>query len=827
MKEKEREFKGQFKDDYSQVLPIFIYPSEEQSQSLYPDMDKVIEKCSEVIERHSIYKKKKEYIKWIDDSYFLIGKARLYKEEFGLAEQTFEYVYVRYKKDPERYRGLNWLIKTFIETEQWDKAEEFIDLALDQQRKYPEEYIGHFHAIYADYHIKRDKDYEKAIEELELAVLKTKKKAIRRRYVYILAQLYQQKKNLLLATERYSKVLKLNPDYVMRFNAKISRAIAYDVSSTGGSEDIKKELNKMLKDRKNEEFRDQIYFALAELAIKEKDEPLAIEHLKNSTKYSVSNKKQKGLSYLRLADLYFEQPHYINAQAHYDSTLQFLPKEHPSYYDAEEKNENLQELVKNLKIIEEQDSLLRLSNLSDKEKKEKVKEIIKDLKDKEEQARLAELRKLEQLQLENGANLINVTQGGNRKGKWYFYNPTNISKGRNEFKQRWESRPLEDNWRRKNKTNANRIVAQNNKADENPDSTQTTKSPKEAKQEKYDPEFYLKNIPKDIGEQLIAHGKIAQALFNVGSIFKENFTDYNNAISSFERVTKDYDTSKYNLPSHYQLYRIYVLNDYTEKAEEEKQWVLDNHPFSEYAYLIKNPNYNKESKETKEKVEEFYAATYKLFKYGLYQDVIESCEKADKSFSTNHIKAKFDFLKAKSIGYLRPRAEFKTELEAIVKNHPEDEVKEQAQDILNFMAQQQQGKGATVKKAAVKKVTYLYNEKDRHIFILSAVKEPKSSKFQLLKNKLSDFNRQYFRESNLSITQSVLDDKNLYLIRTFDDQQKALRYIKALRNNTQIMLLIDQANGSEYIISTENFRLLFQSKNEVEYLKFFNTEYPV
>ena len=270
-----------FKDDYSQLLPLFIYPDEAKSQAIYSEMDKVIEKCSEVIERHSIYERRQEYVKWIDDSYFLIGKARLYKQEFGLAEQTFLYVYQGYKKDPARFRGLNWLVKTFIETEQWDRAEEFLDLAEDNIRKYPEEYVGHYHAILADFHLKRDQDYDKAIESLEQAVILTKEKDNKRRYSYVLAQLYQKKKNFLLATETYAKVLKLSPDYIMRFNARISRAIAFDVNGSD-SRAIKKELNKMLKDIKNEEFKDQIYFALAELALKESNEPLAVEFLQKS-----------------------------------------------------------------------------------------------------------------------------------------------------------------------------------------------------------------------------------------------------------------------------------------------------------------------------------------------------------------------------------------------------------------------------------------------------------------------------------------------------------------------------------------------------------------
>lgn len=819
VKEKERQTKDALKEDYSQLLPIFIYPDEERSQSLYPDMDKVIEKCSEVIERHSIYKRKQEYIKWIDDSYFLIGKARLYKHEFGLAEETFKYVYQGYKKDPARYRGLNWYIKTFIETEQFDKAEEFLDLAENEKKKFPEEYLGHFNAIYADYHIKKDKDYENAIIRLEEAVRLTKDKEARRRYTYILGQLYQTQNNFSLASDRFARVLKMNPDYTMRFNAKISRAIAYDVASNN-SDAIKKELRKMLRDSKNEEFRDQIYYAMAELALKEDQEDLAVSYLQKSTRFSVSNNKQKGLSYLKLANIFFKRPNYIRAQANYDSTLQFLPDDHPEYYGADEKNNNLQELVKNLKTIELQDSLLALSGLSEKERKKKVKGIIKALKDEEARKQQEALRRLELLQENSNADIIGAANKSGKRGQWYFYNANTLLIGYNEFKEYWGNRPLADNWRR---SRSAAPVAQNNAADKEEDDAggekendiDSTKS-----DGKYDSEAYLKNIPTGIEEELIAHGKIAEALFNAGTIFKESFNDYPSAIKSFKRITEDYDTSRHNLPAHYQLYRIYLLNGVADKAEEQKQWVLDNHPFSEFAYLIKNPNYSKQSKATKEKVEEFYAATYRLFKYKLYHDVIESCERADRTFSKNHIQAKFDFLKAKAIGHSKSEEEFEIALKKIIEDHKEDPVKDEAKRILDYMKKM---KGPAEPKK--EEVTYDYDPKDKHLFIVSADKGAKS--FNQLKNKLSDFNRQYFRERKLDVTSSILKNRSLFLVRTFPTQDEAMRYLKALQNNKELELIMKQSNSTKYLISNTNFRTLFKSKDEKIYLNFFTQKYPI
>lgn len=818
MKEKEEELRVNYNDDYTQVLPIFIFPDEEKSQALYPPMDNVIDKCSEVIERHSIYLRKKEHINWIDDSYFLIGKARLYKHEFGLAEETFLYVYQGYKRIPERYKGLNWLIRTFIETEQYDKAEEFLDIGDDAKSKFPEEFKGHFNAIYADYFLKAEKNEEMAIEKLEDAIKLTKDRDIKRRYTFILAQLYENQRNYTLATERYSRVLKMRPDFTMRFNAKINRAILYDVTSADGS-DIKKELYKMLKDIKNEDYKDQIYFALAEIALKEDDKPLAIEYLRKSVKFSVMNNRQKGLSYLKLAELYFEEPSYVKAQEHYDSTLQFLPEDHPEYYSTESKNNNLLDLVKNLKIIQLEDSLIALSKLSESDREKKVKDIIAALKEEEERKKQEEMRKLKEMQEGSQSNIINVSNVG-RKGEWYFYNQTNMAMGQGDFTAIWGRRELEDNWRRKNKRSnfqANQDGGQDQV--EGNDSLSTEDSLAEAM--KYDPETYLKNIPKNIEEELAAHGRIAEALFNVGTIFKESFNDDNSAIDAFTRINKEYDTSRHNLPAHYQLYRIYSLNGAEEKAEIEKNWILDNHPFSEFAYLIKNPDHNKQKKASKDKIEEFYAATYDLYEYELYQDVIESCDKALEVFKNNHIEAKFAFLKAKSIGHLKNTEELKKELISIVEKYPDDPVHGKAKEILDYMKKM----GGESKEEEKKEVVQFdYNPEEKHLMIISSANQNKA--FVDLKNELADFNKEYFREQNLEVTSSALNENNLYLIRTFNTQKEAQRYFSAIKNNTKLMVLIKQANVKQYLISTPNFRTLFKTKQEGQYLEFFAQKYP-
>ena len=224
------DFEMEFQDDYSEVLPVYKFPDKDEATELYPDMDKSIEKCSKVIDRHSMYIQRKERNRWIDDCFFLIGRSHFYKREFVKASRQFDYLAKEYKNDPKiKYQSLIWLSRCAIESEQESRADRLLTL-LSKDREMPEDLRGEYHVAHADYFL-RQKNYPLAITELKEAIARTKKKKIRARYLYILAQSYQETENDAQAMEAYQQVVKLNPSYEMTFYAKISQALAFDVNS--------------------------------------------------------------------------------------------------------------------------------------------------------------------------------------------------------------------------------------------------------------------------------------------------------------------------------------------------------------------------------------------------------------------------------------------------------------------------------------------------------------------------------------------------------------------------------------------------------------------
>ena len=347
----------------------------------------------------------------------------------------------------------------------------------------------------------------------------------------MLAQLWLKKKEYAKASELFTEVIKLKPKYDMMFNAKINRALSYD-SGSEDSNDIKKMLTKMVKDGKNKEYLDQIYYALADIAFKENNEPLGIEYLQKSAASSVSNNKQKALSYLRLGELFFDKPEYVKSQAYYDSCLTVLPEDYERYETIYERSKALSNLVDNILIVQEEDSLQKMAN-DETYRNEVVEKLVQKAIEEEEQKKAA---------LENEANVNYLDNNTTNTvapstGKWYFYNPTTLGFGFTDFKKNWGNRKLEDNWRRSNKQTVANF--------DDDDLTETTDSAKTDSSkikinEKTTPEYYLQYVPLTAEKMNTSHNKIIEALYAIGNIYREDFEDYKNSTAAFEELIERY-----------------------------------------------------------------------------------------------------------------------------------------------------------------------------------------------------------------------------------------------------------------------------------------------
>ena len=512
-------------DQYDRLLSIFQYADEETAKSVFPDMDEAIKKASIVIQRHSMIFEGKEKNPWVRESYLLIGKAQFYKHDYWAAIETFQFVTSSYSDALIRYDALLWLTQCYLQLGKTPDAEYLLDY-MKNDKAFPwKKKTGAYAAVAADYYIQKS-NYEKAAEELKSAIEHTKNKRQRIRYMFILGQLYQATDQFQEAYQMYQGVSKRNSTYEMEFNARINSARCYDIST--GSDEIKDRLLKMIKDEKNKDYLDQIYYALATIAQKEDKEEEAISLYQQSVEASTTNSNQKALSYLELAELYFKRPDYRKAQVYYDSTVTFLAKDHPSYDAYFIKKVSLSKLVKNLNIIEGQDSLLALAGLSVAEREAAVNEIIEQENEaRKRQEQLEDSLRANEKQLEELPSNQTFYSGSQSQqfkptgSGWYFYNPSTVSFGVNEFARRWGNRELEDNWRRSSKS-LELGTPLSEFEEEEVDSTESLLAAKRDSIMKLDSKerkaAYLEAIPLSPEEQEKANEKILEAYYNVGLI---------------------------------------------------------------------------------------------------------------------------------------------------------------------------------------------------------------------------------------------------------------------------------------------------------------------
>lgn len=796
-------------DDYSEIIPLFIYPDEAKSKSMFPNMERVIDKTTNVIDRHSIYIRNEEHVRWIDDCYMLMGKARFYKQEYYIAIEVFEYVAKAYKKEPPGYEALIWLARTHIELKEFNKAEAILK-KMDESKGVPKQFSSEFNALFADYYIKKN-NREEAIRHLTKALETTRKKQDKRRYNYVLAQLWLKQKEFEQASIYFTKVIKLRPHYEMMFNAKISKALAFNTEGEGQS-DVKKMLRKMLKDKKNEDYRDQIYYALADIAFKEEKDSLAIDYLTKSAAYSTSNTKQKAITYLRLGQYYYDIPNYLKSYNYYDSCLTVLPKDFKDYEKIEIRTKSLKKLADNIVIVMEQDSLQRMAN-DETFRNKVIDELIAQAEEEERQKELAANNNDDVAFMEN-----TTFGGGDNKGAWYFYNQNTLGFGFSDFRKRWGDRKLEDNWRRSNKESL--IPEEETIANENDTAATDTTAKKE--NEKTSREYYLKFLPLTAEKMKASHYKIIEALYALGNIYKEDFQDYPSSIKSFERLVNDYDTSSYVLPSWFNLYRISLVIRDDEMEQKYKNLVLNNYPESEYAKIILDPTYNEVTRENRRRVDNYYSIVYELFKDRHYDKVKMRCDRAKTIFADNHIQDKFDFLAALSIGHTMPRDTFKLALETFIENHPESASKPEAEKILKMMKE-----GIKIDFETEKEVPY------KHVFdteFMIVVAVPNTDKqLNNYKNKIVDFNRMNFSELSFEPVKSIfLDAKTqIVIIKPLKGYEIAVNYYKAFVLNKATLVDLNEKEYPSFIISSDNFNLFYKDKDIPYYLKFFKKNFDV
>jgi outer membrane protein assembly factor BamD (BamD/ComL family) len=815
------------KDDYTQILPLFLYGDPAVSQEIAGDMGVAAQKVTKAVTLHSITAKPKvgksgmspeekkfydrrEFNKYIDDCYLLIGKIYIYTGEYFFSLRSFNFMETEFPGTPILYESRIWKAKALMLDNNYRESFTILNDLLEDE-KFPDQRAlkAELEATAADWYIKQ-KNHAKAISHLEAALSHTKTKKTRMRYLYVLAQLYQEQKDYGSAAANFRKVIRMNPPYDMSFNATISMATA-SKGNVADTEEIRKQLHKMLRDSKNTDYHDQIYYALAELEMTEGNTRNAIEYYRQSAAASTVNVPQKTKSYLALADLFYERRNYPPAQAYYDSVMLHIQPGYPNYAQIAAKAKNLTTLVENLRTVQFQDSVQRIALMPEADRNRLIDEII-DEKQRSDRAREeSEAARLQQYYAAAGRQ--SALPDARTKAQWYFYNPATVSQGIGEFQTKWGKRNLEDNWRRKNKGTFADLLPGEENAEQDDQEGKVSDNGKR--------EYYLQDLPLTDSLMAASHLKVLEALYTLGYVYNNDFEEYAAAAAQYEELTRRYPQSAYVEASYYYLYLLYTKLGDGDAADRNKRLLLARAPESAFAKIILDPSYLDRLVQEQGEAEKLYEQVYRSYTDGWYEQVVAAAGKAIENYPKDVLRPKFAYLKALSAGKLGTQETMRAEMKKITDEYPDDEVAAAAQDLIDYI----DGKDPSLKKAEQAeraKSIYSRDETGTHYFIwiVEAKEDINQLSFDLL-----NFNLDHYINAKLELSRNAFDDNCMMLVvKNFPDPEQALEYYGRFVKNAGVVKNVKNRH-TPVIISENNFMILEKDKKTDDYIEFFKQTY--
>ena len=833
IQEGEDQLRTAVKDDYTKVLRVYNYGTQQNGMAMNSTMDRALEKASICVQKHSMNFGSRERVKWIDDAYLVMGKAHFYKHDYIPAKRTFDYVATEYSYNDISYVANMWLIKTYIQTEEYPKAVAMIEQLQAKTAglsKPPKELMCNFDFTIADYFI-AVKDYNNAVKYLKNGILLNKDHDLRTRAMFILGQIYMRQGDSERATAQFKKVIKRNPEYEMVFESRMNMA---KVGTADNAKELYKMMNKMLRDSNNEDYRDRIYYAMAELALREGDETKAIDYLRKSVAAYKDNQIQRAQSSLKAATMFFEKNQYELAQAYYDTAVTSMNREVEGYDSIRNISQTLNELVMYANVVRDQDSLMRVAAMDSVSRNMLIDKIIAQVIEQEQIEK-------ERREYEEQLALMGSTMGGNEPeknpmeatstagGSWYFYNQTSVSKGITEFTRKWGMRKNEDNWRISDQRSL-AAAMKGESGDEKKEEGKEGEGGKEtASLTNHDRGYYLQDLPFTPEQKEVADSLIADGLYHLGFLYMDRLSDLPRSIESYEELDRRYPNGKQELPTWYALYKMHKDLGHEEQSLIYKGKIFDKYPTSSYAEFINDPTYFEKLQALEREASDFYSKTYEAFEQGQYYRVKMNTERAMQLYETDTaFMPRFAFLNAVAEGRLTSIDTMAFRLYNLVRNYPQSSITPYARRVLESVNEEYHlglvltdinKKEGGDKPEVKKEAPYTYEPNIEHFVMI--VCDTKSVRVDPLMVRISDFNKKEHRTRSFNLKSVVLDDaRTLITIGNFDSQAKATDYITSMQISDYVFGGIDKAKYQIVPISSKNYPVFYQAKNMDEYNTF-------
>jgi hypothetical protein len=668
LRQKQENYAVAFIDDYDEVLSVYQDTASHLATG-DKDLQAVIAKANTIIST-------KEQSHYIGDAYLLLGKAAHLNADYYNAIEYFGYVtrtYAANKALTQEARA--WQIRSLVYLNELRQAQQVLDSALSNITVKEKAQTGYVYAAATQYYIAAKK-YSEAIDMAAKAINFTQQTQQRLRLTFIMAQLQELNRNTTDAFSSYTRVVKSNAPFVMAFNAELNR-IRIEDQQAGRHINRADRLRSLLRNENNEEFVDQIYYQLGELAINDRQTDEAIKNYHLSVKSSLKNQTQKALSFLRLADINFKiKADFVTAKKYYDSTLLFLPPRYPGYSVIQKKANNLQLLADRLQLIAHEDTLQALAKLNEQERAQRIETMTRSQALPPANANIATIAidntSALPIQSDNGTNVIGSNTSAPGSG-FYFDNAGAVSQGFSDFKRRWGNRKLEDNWRRSVRYNSDVTINTLNTT-QNVDPTilpgPMQKSTADVAASAYRQQL-IQSIPATPELLAQSNQRIYNAYLDLAAFYRDVLDDKPEAIAVYEDLIRRFPKDENLAANYYNLYRLYADAD---KATSDKyqSLILSQYPNSIFAKVITDPDYTRRLGDKDAELSAFYNQLYDQYTQKQYQQVITRADELLKQYPESGLAPQIAYLRAIAAGHQEKADPFRAELLQIASRYPAD-----------------------------------------------------------------------------------------------------------------------------------------------------------
>jgi len=644
-----------FIDNYWDILPVErLQPTDDiilGDKAQDPNFGRAEEKAVKAIQVHGMNIKGKEKNPQIDESYILLGKARYFDNRFIPAQEAFNYILFKYPASSNINLAKIWRAKTNLRLENEGLAIKNLKELIESNKLSNEDNVAASSALAQAYIT--TKALDSAIIQLQRASQLTKDNHELGRLRFIEGQLYSSLGIKDSSNLAFDQVIALNrkTPRVYMISAHLEKIKNFDFEN-----DNKLILEALLENlesnRENRPFLDKIYHQIANYQIKNNKDSLAIAYYNKSLRTDSKDAHLTALNYRILADLNFDYSEYSLAGSYYDSTLLSLQDNSKSFRAIKRKRDNLEDVIYYEAVAHETDSVLRLVELSQSEKEAYFQTYIENLKLEEEALEKEDATPRE-------AYFVPTLNEVRKKDKtFYFYNPTTLAFGKNEFVRIWGARALEANWRWSNKTVRNEEVVEKEfeEAEMEVDKTRFTIA------------YYLAQIPSEESILDSISKERNFAYYQLGLIYKDKFKEYTLSQNKLEQLLKQFPEDRLVLPTKYNLYKVYSLLGLSQSQAILKKDIIENHKDSRYAAILLNPELALLNNENSP--QSLYNNLYTQFELGNYQEVIDGCDLQITRLDGDEIVPKLELLKATSRARLYGFEAYKEGLNFVALNYP-------------------------------------------------------------------------------------------------------------------------------------------------------------